>query len=180
MDPIGILGAAAISAAGLCAATDCNEVKPPLPSVVFTQQVDAPKPPAPPESSHCSPSQTLQPQICCAPQQAVNVTPSSPPPGKRKIVVNPPPPPPKVEVHVAYLEMPTFPVEKTPAVTVSKAVTGECCEKEERRPDLTEMNTWITNLSFSIKPSVSFSLAISLSFALPLLATGLSGIGRRS
>lgn len=163
MDPLSILGAAALGAVGACAATDCTEQKPVPPPVVMVQPVAIPKPPEPP---YCAPA-----QVTCAPQQTVNVAPPAP---SRKIIVKPPPLPqsPKVGVQVSCPERPPCPAEKAPTVTVSQTVNANTIKDEKDRPEEIMTSVWITKVSLSVHPSISFALGISLSFMLPFAAAG--------
>lgn len=163
MDPLSILGAAALGAVGACAATDCAEQKPVPPPVVMVQPVDIPKPP---ESPYCVPA-----QMTCAPQQTVNVAPPAP---QRKVFVKPPPPPPSpmVEVQVSCPERPPYPVEKASSVMVSQTVNANTINDDKDRPEEIVTSVWITDISLSVHPSISFALGISLSFMLPFAAAG--------
>ncbi len=171
MDPLSVLGAVAIGAAGACLATDCTEAKQP-PPVTLVQRADATALPQPPA---CSPVEPVS--VSCAPQQSVNVSPSIPPSGQPKVTVRPP----KVDVRVACPETRcSCPAGGGQSMTVTNDLRRE--KNDRSRPRVLQVNLWAWGTAvFGTEPglprapdkweALSLLLSLALTIGIPITAS---------
>lgn len=139
MDPLSVLGAAAIGAMGVCAATDCAEPKA-LPQVSVVQRAET-TPPAL-EPPRCPPAP--QPvQLTCAPQQSVHC----PVPPERKMPRKVAAPRSLIEVHVSCPDKSNaIQPPMSTNVTMTNVIGQAGAEKAtEKRPQELKISAWISS-----------------------------------
>lgn len=149
MDPLSILGAAAIGAAGVCAATDCMEPKQ-HPPVTVVQRVAAQPPLEPPNCPSLPPPATM----VCEPKQVVACAPpDSGKPQRVKAFPRIPLLPPKVDVQISCTDKPcTCPPQKGPIAVMTNVIRQGDEKKNDPRPQDLRISLGIWNHIFGTNP----------------------------